>query len=73
MISHIRRLLDTEFASSSIYETVPQFAKRMRRVQDHLNSSDFAAEGGEGLEGLARRLLERCRQVVKRGGERLPK
>ena len=73
LISHIRRLLDTEFVSPSIYETVPQFARRMKRVQDYLNSSEFAAEGGEGLEGLARRLRERCQEVVKRKGERLPK
>ena len=34
---------------------------------------DFTAEGGRGLEGLARDLPRRCEEVVRLKGERLPK
>ncbi len=46
---------------------------RMELVQGHMNSKSFAAEGGRGLEGLAKELLGRARELVKRRGERLPK
>jgi hypothetical protein len=74
VISHIRRLLDTDFASKRIKESVAQFRRRMQAVEKHMNSPSFAAaNGGEGLEGLAKRLHERCRALVARKGERLPK
>ncbi len=84
MISHIRRLLDTDFARTKIYETVPhfikrmkaveRFIKRMKAVERFMNSSKFKAKpNGRGLEGLARELLGRARELVKRGGQRLDK
>ena len=45
----------------------------MELVQGHMNSKSFAADGGRGLEGLAKELLGRARELVKRRGERLPK
>ena len=73
MISHMRRLLDTEFAANKIFETPAQFRVRMQKVEDHLNSDEFAREDGRGLLGLAKDLRSRCEEVVRRGGERLPK
>ena len=37
LISHVRRLLSTKFAKSSLCETPAQFASRMKRVEHHLN------------------------------------
>ena len=55
-------------------ETAGQFIKRMQNVEDYMNSSSFAAcGGGRGLEGLARELRERCEEVKRRQGERIPK
>ncbi len=71
-IAHIRRLLDGEFAHNRLHETPSHFAKRMQQVADHMNSPEFAAFGGEGLMGLAKDLRNRCVEVVKRQGERLP-
>jgi len=45
----------------------------MKQVEAHLNSPDFRAAGGRGLDGLARDLLWRCDEVVRLDGERLPK
>ena len=71
VISHIRRLLDTDFASDRLDESRGHFAGRMRRVEDHMNSKAFDAGGG-GLDGLADDLRERCQQVIDLQGERLP-
>jgi hypothetical protein len=71
-ISHVRRLLDTDFPCTHIHETAKQFEKRMAKVQDHMNSDYFNAGGG-GLHGLARSLHERCKEVLRRKGERVPK
>ena len=73
VISHIRRLLDTKFPYGQPRETVAHFRGRMRKIQDFMNSEDFAAKGGQGLAGLARDLPERCAAVVARGGGRLLK
>ena len=70
-ISHIRRLLDTDFASDRLDKSCGHFAGGMRRVEDHMNSKGSDAGGG-GLRGLADDLRERCQQVVDSGGERLP-
>ena len=45
----------------------------MQRVEDHLNSDDFAAPDGTGLLGLAKELRGRCETVVQSKGERVPK
>ena len=72
-ISHIRRLLSNKFVCTRVDETFEQFKKRMRAVQDFMNSDDFSAEGGGGLQKLAKELPDRCRELLKRKGERLPK
>ena len=52
VISHIRRLLDTDFACTRLGETPSQFAKRMKKVENYMNSDAFAkADGGRGLMG----------------------
>ncbi len=73
LIAHIRRLLDNEFATTRLFETPAQFVERMRQVEAHLNSPDFAAVDGSGLLGLAKSLPERCEEVIKRKGARIPK
>lgn len=73
LISHIRRLLYTEYMCSTPSETVAHFMGRMRRVEAHLNSPEFSMAGGRGLDGLARDMLARCHEVVKRKGQRIPK
>jgi hypothetical protein len=74
VVSHIRRLLDTDFACTRLGETPSQFAKRMKKVENFMNSSAFAAsDGGRGLEGLAKDFPARCKQVISRGGQRIPK
>ena len=45
----------------------------MEQVEDHMNSPTFAVFGGSCLEGLAKELRNRCEEVVRRRGERLPK
>ena len=73
LISHIRRLLSRTFPCKHLNETVKQFKTRVAKVEAHLNSKSFAAPNGQGLEGLARELRARCKQVVKLKGERIPK
>ena len=73
LIAHIRRLLDTDFAATRLCETPTQFRTRMQRVEDHLNSDSFKGPGGRGLPGLAKELLDRCRQVIAKRGECLLK
>ena len=73
LISHIRRLLDSEFASSRVYETPKQFMSRLQKVEDHLNSESFAAPDGGGLWALAKETFGRCQQVIDLKGERIPK
>ena len=50
-ISHIRRLLDTRFTCCHPNETAKQFGKRLRAVQDYMNSESFAAQGRAGRLG----------------------
>ena len=74
VVSHIRRLLDHEFPCTRLHESPAQFKQRMQKVEDFMNSDDFAADnGGRGLPGLAKELLGRCKEVIKRQGERIPK
>ena len=72
VISHIRRLLSTKFVCDHIDETVPQFKRRMQKVQDFMNSDEFCTSNGNGLEGLSKQLLWRCEELKRRGGQRLP-
>ena len=64
---------DGELAHNKLHQSPAHFAKRMQQVADHMNSPEFAAFGGKGLMGLAKELRNRCVEVVKRQGERLPK
>ena len=73
VISHIRRLLDDDFACRRLGETVPQFTQRMHKVADYMNSPAFAATDGRGLQGLAAQLHTRCQWVVRHKGQRYPK
>ena len=45
--------------------------RRMSKVQDYMNSTDFKARDGGGLAALAQSLRERCRRVCLLEGERL--
>jgi hypothetical protein len=73
VISHIRRLLENTFACERLYETPSQFARRVQKVEDHLNSAAFASKSGGGLESLARGMRARCAEVIRLKGERIPK
>ena len=72
-ISHIRRLLDTKFMCARVNETECQFRARMKKVEDFMNSDEFAAKDGTGLLGLCKSLRSRCSEVLSRGGGRIPK
>ena len=73
VISHIRRLLDIDFAHNKLHETPAHFRKRVQKVEDFMNSPRFTALGGNGLLGLAKELRQRCQEGIDRKGERLPK
>ena len=45
--------------------------RRMSKVQEYINSPDFSAKDGGGLDALAKSLRERCRRVSLLKGERL--
>ena len=46
---------------------------RLQKVEDHLNSENFAASGGGGLGTLAKEMFGRCKKVIDLKGERIPK
>ena len=69
----MRRLLDGDFATTKLFESTSDFARRMKQVEVHLNSDRFAAPGGGGLLALAKEMPARCDEVIKRQGERIPK
>ena len=71
-ISHVRRLLESDFARNKICETPAHFRQRMQRVEDHMNLEAFAAEDGTGLLGLCKQLRSRCQALIDGVGERLP-
>ena len=71
MIGHIRYGLDHRFPCRAAGETRSQFARRMAKVESHLNSDEFAARDGGGLAALAQSLHSRCAQVVQMDGGRL--
>ncbi len=72
-IAHIRKLLDGKFAHNLLHEPPGHFIGRMQQVEDHMNSATFAAIGGQGLMELAKELRNRCEELKRRQGERLPK
>ena len=73
LVSHVRRFVDGDFASNKLEESPVIFAERMQRVEDHMNSSSFAAPGGCGLTGLAKDLRTRCELCIALKGQRVPK
>ena len=71
--SHIHRLLDTYFACWRLQETVPEFMARVKKVEKFMNSKRFAWKGGRGLKELGASLRSRCKEVIDRKGERIPR
>ena len=69
--SHIRRGLEHRFPRSTPGEMRARLANRMSKEQEYINSSDFTAKDGGGLDALAKSLRERCRRVSLLKGERL--
>ena len=64
---------DAESKASALHDSVV-FMARAKKVEKFMNSKRFAAgKDGQGLQGLARDLRARCREVVSRQGERIPK
>jgi hypothetical protein len=46
----------------------------MKKVENFMNSYTFAAAGGgRGLEGLTKDFPARCKDVIERKGQRIPK
>ena len=72
-ISHVRRLLDEDFMCANVHEDAAHFRSRMERVCDYLNSPEFPAKDGRGLEGLCKSWRDRCLDVVSRHGGRIPR
>ena len=73
VIAHIRWCLDHRFPRATPGETYAEFRKRMDKVEQYLNSDDFAARERGGLCALSRDFRERCAAVVRKAGERLSK
>ena len=71
VIRHIRGGLEERFPRGCPGETPTQFARRMAKVQEYLNSEEFAAPSGGGLATLARSLRTRCGKLLEQGGGRL--
>lgn len=73
VISHVRRLLQSQFARKSLHETPGQFAARMKKVEHHMNYVMGRSAPGEALLNLGQRLHKRSEDMIKLKGERLPK
>ena len=71
VISHIRHGLAHRFPCGAPGETRAQFARRMAKVEAHLNSVDFKVRGGGGMASLARSLRARCVKLAELEGGRL--
>ena len=56
-----------------LHKSTEHFKARMQQVEDHMNSDAFAAPDGRGLLGLAKELRSRCEDMIRRGGQRIPK
>ena len=57
-------------ANNHAVEPETRFATRMSKAQEYINSSDFRAKDGGGLDALAKSTHERCSRVslLKGGG-----
>ena len=71
LIRHICGGLEEKFPRLSPGETPARFAYRMNKVNEFLNSEEFAAPSWGGLSSLARSLLSRCSRVLEEDGWRL--
>ena len=70
-IRHIRSGLEERFPCGAPGETLAQFARRVAKVQTHINSDEFSAPSGGGLAALARCLRCRCQRMLELQGGRL--
>ena len=73
MISHVRRLLQSQFARKTLHETPGQFAARMRKVGEHMNYVMGVKAPGKALMQLGKDMHQRSEDLVKLKGDRLPK
>ena len=73
VISHVRRLLQSQFARKSLHETPGQFAARMKKVEHYMNNVMGKSAPGEALMKLGRALHNRSEDLKDLNGERLPK
>ena len=64
----MRRLLSTKFSKCSLWETPTQFAARMKKVEQYMNT-----EMKDSLQALGKALLPRAEELKSRKGERIPK
>lgn len=71
LISHVRSGLSHRFPCATFGETRRRFAGRMAKVEEYLNSKDFATRDGGGLHALAQGLRDRMKRVSELEGERL--
>ena len=73
VISHVRRLLNTKFMRKALNESPSEFRARMLKVEKYMNYEMGRNGPGQALLELGDKLHERCRALVQRKGERLPK
>ena len=73
VISHVRRLLQSQFARNSLHETPSQFAARMKKVEHHMNYVMGVSAPGESLLKLGKETHKRSEDLIRLKGERLPK
>ena len=71
VIAHIRRSLAHQFPCRGIGDMRSCFARRMAKVEAHLNSDAFPARDGGGLAALAQDFHVRCAKVAELDGGRL--
>ena len=71
MVSHVRRLLDGDFASNKLAESPAQLAKRMQRVGPY-EFLLFCRPWRTWLNG-SKELRTRCELVIASKGQRVPK
>ena len=71
VIGHIRHGLGHRFPRLTAGETRAQFARRMAKVAEFLNSDDFPSSATGGLQALAQALHRRCARIVELQGGRL--
>ena len=73
VISHVRRLLSEKFMRKALKESPGEFRARMLKVEKYMNYEMGRNGPGQALLELGDKLHERCRALVQRKGERLPK